>query len=154
VVADEVRNLAMRAAEAARNTSGLMGDIVNKVKAGEHLVEATNQAFRQVKDGSEKVVELVGEIAAASQEQSQGIEQVNKAVVEMNGVTQKNAASAEELASIMTMFKTNYNHRGHEAVLPKVSWKGKPVAALPEKLRSESRTGRPPSPTRRLCVVG
>jgi methyl-accepting chemotaxis protein len=107
VVADEVRNLAMRAAEAAKNTSGLMGDIVNKVKSGEHLVEVTSQAFKVVKEGSEKVVDLVAEIAAASGEQSQGIEQVNKAVVEMNEVTQKNAASAEELASIMALFKTN-----------------------------------------------
>jgi methyl-accepting chemotaxis protein len=134
VVADEVRNLAMRAAEAAKNTSGLMGDIVNKVKAGKNLVGVTNGAFKQVKEGSEKVVELVAEIAAASQEQSQGIEQVNKAVVEMNEVTQRNAASAEELASIMALFKTN--NQGGDFTLknrnasPRIPRK---IAALPEK---------------------
>ena len=50
---------------------------------------------------------MIGEIAAASQEQSQGIEQVNKAVAEMNSVTQQNAAGAEELASVMAMFRTS-----------------------------------------------
>ena len=106
VVADEVRNLAMRAAEAAKNTSGLMEDIVRKVKNGEKLVGVTNGAFGEIKDSSLKVVNLIGEIAAASQEQSQGIEQVNKAVAQMNSVTQQNAAGAEELASVMAMFRT------------------------------------------------
>lgn len=108
VVADEVRNLAMRATEAARNTSELIDDIVGKVKGGDSLVNVTNDAFQQVTTSSSKVVELMSEIAAASQEQSQGIDQVNRAVAEMNQVTQQNAASAEELASIMSMFKTNY----------------------------------------------
>jgi methyl-accepting chemotaxis protein len=52
-------------------------------------------------------VNLIGEIASASQEQSQGIEQVNKAVAEMNSVTQQTAAGAEELASVMAMFRTS-----------------------------------------------
>jgi methyl-accepting chemotaxis protein len=106
VVAGEVRNLAMRAAEAARNTSGLMGEIVSKVKQGEKLVGQTNSAFKQLSASSEKVVVLVGEIASASKEQSQGIAQVNTAVLEMNRVTQQNAASAEELAAAMAMFRT------------------------------------------------
>jgi len=106
VVANEVRNLAMRAAEAARSTTGLMEDIVKKVKNGQNLVDLANEAFDKVTDRSKKVVNLVGEIAAASQEQSQGIDQINKAVAEMNSVTQQNAASAEELASIMAMFRT------------------------------------------------
>jgi hypothetical protein len=107
VVADEVRNLAMRAAEAARSTSGLMEDIVKKVKNGEILVDQANEAFGEVTGSSQKTVNLVSEIAAASQEQSQGIDQVNKAVAEMNQTTQHNAASAEELASIMALFRTN-----------------------------------------------
>lgn len=108
VVAEEVRNLAIRAAEAAGNTSGMMEDIVTKVKAGERLVEVTNSAFKKVGASSEKVVVLMAEIAVASREQSQGIEQVNRAVVEMNGSTQQNAAGAEELAAAMAMFKTNH----------------------------------------------
>jgi methyl-accepting chemotaxis protein len=107
VVADEVRSLALRAADAAKNTSGLMEDIVRKIKNGDNLVGTTNEAFKEITSSSLKVVNLIGEIAAASQEQSQGIEQVNKAVLEMSGVTQRNASGAEELASVMAIFRTH-----------------------------------------------
>ncbi len=106
VVADEVRNLAMRATESARNSSNLIQDIVTKVKGGETLVNVTSTAFSQVTTSSEKVVELMAEIAAASEEQSQGIDQVNSAIAEMNTTTQQNAGNAENLANIMSMFKT------------------------------------------------
>ena len=99
VVADEVRNLAMRAADAAKNTAGLIEGTVKKVNDGSELVTRTNEAFTQVAESSAKVGDLVGEIAAASNEQAQGIEQVNTAVVEMDKVTQQNAANAEESAS-------------------------------------------------------
>jgi methyl-accepting chemotaxis protein len=99
VVADEVRNLAMRAADAARNTADLIEGTVKKVGDGSELVTKTNDAFSQVAESSKKVGELVGEIAAASNEQADGIEQVNKAVTEMDKVVQQNAANAEESAS-------------------------------------------------------
>jgi methyl-accepting chemotaxis protein len=99
VVADEVRNLAMRAADAARNTASLIEGTVKKIKNGSEIVYRTNEAFGKVATGAKKAGELVGEIAAASSEQAQGIEQVNKAVSEMDRVVQKNAASAEESAS-------------------------------------------------------
>ncbi|HOL59114.1 MAG TPA: methyl-accepting chemotaxis protein [Syntrophales bacterium] len=106
VVADEVRNLAMRATESAKNSSTLIEDIVSKVKAGENLVNLTGSAFREVKENSDRVVELVSGIASASQEQAQGIEQVNRAIAEMSMVTQQNAANAESLAQIMSVFRT------------------------------------------------
>ena len=99
VVADEVRNLAMRAAEAARNTADLIEGTVKKVKDGENLVATTNEAFGEVAKNAAKVGELVAEIAAASNEQAQGIGQVNTAVAEMDKVVQQNAANAEESAS-------------------------------------------------------
>jgi len=99
VVADEVRNLAMRAAAAAKNTADLIEGTVKKVKDGEELVKRTNEAFSHVAESAYKVGELVAEIAAASNEQAQGIEQVNTAVVEMDKVVQQNAANAEESAS-------------------------------------------------------
>jgi methyl-accepting chemotaxis protein len=99
VVADEVRNLAMRAADAAKNTADLIEGTVKKVKDGSDLVNTTNEAFTEVANSAAKVGELVGEIAAASNEQAQGIEQVNKAVTEMDKVVQQNAANAEESAS-------------------------------------------------------
>jgi methyl-accepting chemotaxis protein len=107
VVAEEVRNLALRAAEAAKNSSDMMQDIVAKVKNGEKLVTVTYNAFRQVTDSSTKVVHLMGNIVTATQEQSQGIDHINRAVLEMNQTTQENAAGAEELASVMAMFKTD-----------------------------------------------
>jgi methyl-accepting chemotaxis protein len=106
VVANEVRNLALRATESARNTSELIDDIVSKVHDGERLSQATRNDFNEVTSAASKVVALMAEIAAASQEQSQGIGQINKAVNEMSQVTQKNAAAAEELASTMSMFRT------------------------------------------------
>jgi methyl-accepting chemotaxis protein len=99
VVANEVRNLAMRAAEAAKNTAGLIEGTVKKVKEGSELVERTNGAFSEVSKSASKVADLVSEIAAASSEQAQGIDQINKAVTEMDKVTQQNAANAEESAS-------------------------------------------------------
>jgi methyl-accepting chemotaxis protein len=99
VVAEEVRNLAMRSAEAAKGTANLIEGTVKKIKDGSDLVTATNKAFTEVATSASKVGELVSEIAAASNEQAQGIEQVNKAVTEMDKVTQQNAANAEESAS-------------------------------------------------------
>jgi methyl-accepting chemotaxis protein len=99
VVAEEVRNLAMRAADAAKNTSVLIEGTVKKIKDGSNLVIKTNEAFAEVAISASKVGELVGEIAAASQEQAQGIDQINKAVAEMDKVTQQTAANAEESAS-------------------------------------------------------
>ena len=99
VVADEVRNLAMRAAEAAKNTATLIEGTVKKVKEGNHLVEKTNDDFQKVSVSVIKSGELVSEIAAASQEQAQGIGQVSMAVTEMDKVVQQNAANAEESAA-------------------------------------------------------
>jgi methyl-accepting chemotaxis protein len=106
VVADEVRNLAMRATESAKGSSTLISDIVSKVKHGEELVATTSTVFGEVTAGSNKVVDLMGEIAEASKEQSQGIDQVNRAIAEMNVTTQQTAGNAESLSSIMSMFKT------------------------------------------------
>lgn len=99
VVADEVRSLAMRAAEAAKNTAALIEATVNKVKSGTAITERTREIFLNVAQSAEKVSELLGEIAVASDEQKDGIEQVNRAVSEMDKAIQSNAANAEETAS-------------------------------------------------------
>jgi len=99
VVAEEVRNLALRSAKAAKGTADLIESTVTKVKKGSDLVTETDTAFIKVAESSFKVGELVAEIAAASNELAQGIEQVNKAVCDMDRVTQHNAAASEESAS-------------------------------------------------------
>lgn len=99
VVADEVRNLAMRSADAAKNTSSLIEHIGKKIKDGSSLVLETNENFVEVAEATSKVGELVGAISSASAEQAQGIEQLNRAVMEMDKVVQQTAAGAEESAS-------------------------------------------------------
>lgn len=99
VVADEVRNLAMRAAEAARGTADLIDNTIKAVQKGNSLTVSTQKAFLENINISVKVGELISEIAAASHEQADGIEQVNKAVSEMDRVVQGVAANAEESAS-------------------------------------------------------
>jgi len=99
VVADEVRNLAMRAAEAAKNTSGMIENTIRVVKKSNELTILTQEAFKENVEVAGSVGALVDEIAMASQEQSEGIRQINTAVSEMNKVIQSNAANAEESAS-------------------------------------------------------
>ncbi len=99
VVAEEVRSLAMRAAEASRNTAALIEGTVSRVRAGSDLVSRSSAAFADVSENAARVGELITSIAAASREQSQGIGQVTSAVVDMDKVTQSNAANAEESAS-------------------------------------------------------
>jgi methyl-accepting chemotaxis protein len=98
VVADEVRNLAMRAAESAKNTETLIAATMEKVSQGAERMKKNNAIFQQVSDISRKVRTLVADIAASSVQQDDGIEQISRAVHEVDGVTQKNAAHAEESA--------------------------------------------------------
>jgi len=99
VVADEVRNLAMRAAEAAKNTNNLIEGTVKAVRRGGELTNLTQEAFKENAAIAGKIGQLIDEIASASEEQAQGIGQINTAVAEMDKVTQATAASAEESAS-------------------------------------------------------
>jgi methyl-accepting chemotaxis protein len=101
----------MKATQAAKNTSTLIEDIVKKVHTGEQLANGTSEAFRAVATSSTKVVSLMEEVAAASREQAQGIEQINSAIAGMSKTTQQNAASSEELASIMAIFKTDIGNK-------------------------------------------
>ncbi|MBF0450358.1 MAG: CHASE3 domain-containing protein [Candidatus Magnetomorum sp.] len=98
VVAGEVRSLALRSAEAANSTASLIEGNVNKIRAGSELVGKADEAFSEVAGIASKVAKLVGEIAAASDEQTQGIEQINKALTEMEDVTQQNASSTQNLS--------------------------------------------------------
>ena len=100
VVAEEVRNLARRAAEAAKNTSGLIAKILESVKTGSDLTKSTHEAFKKNMEAVDKVSGLVEDIASANQEQAEGIAQINTALQQMDTVTQKNSTLAENLASV------------------------------------------------------
>ena len=99
VVADEVRNLAMRSADAAKNTANLIENTIVTVKNSRDLTEQTQEGFKANVEISNKIGQLIDEIAAASSEQAQGIGQIGKAVAEMDKVVQQTAANAEESAS-------------------------------------------------------
>ncbi len=99
VVASEVRNLAGRSATAAKEIKALIQDSVVKVEEGTRLVDESGKSLNEIVRAVKKVTDIVSEIAAASQEQSSGIEQVNRAVMQMDEVTQQNAALVEEAAA-------------------------------------------------------
>ncbi len=99
VVADEVRNLAQRAARAAGETTNLIEASVDKAKEGTDVAGRVGAALSEIVEDVSKVSGLIGNIAKASEEQAQGVEQVNTAVTQMDKVTQQNAAGAEESAS-------------------------------------------------------
>lgn len=99
VVADEVRSLAQRSAQAAKETAEQIEDSIRKSANGVQISQKVAQSLSEIVDKARKVDELVAEIATASREQSQGIQQVNIAVTQMDKVTQSNAANAEESAS-------------------------------------------------------
>ncbi len=99
VVAEEVRNLAQRAGEAARNTAEMIEAAVKNADGGVEISQEVGSALTEISEGSQKVNDLVSEIAASSDEQAQGIEQINQAVGQMDSATQQAAANAEESAS-------------------------------------------------------
>ena len=99
VVATEVRNLAQRSANAAREIKTLIKDSLDKVEHGTKLVDRSGATLGEIVSGVKKVSDIVAEIAAASDEQASGIEQVNEAVAQMDDATQQNAALVEEAAA-------------------------------------------------------
>lgn len=99
VVASEVRSLAQRSSTAAKEIRELIGTSVERVRSGNELVTRNGDAMAQINQAILRVHDIVGEIASASEEQSRGIEQVNQAISQMDGVTQQNAALVEQAAA-------------------------------------------------------
>ncbi len=99
VVASEVRNLAQRSAAAAKEIKTLIGDSVDKISRGSKLVGQAGVTMDEVVESVKRVTDIMSDIAAASAEQSAGIEQVNQSIIEMDGMTQQNAALVEQAAA-------------------------------------------------------
>jgi methyl-accepting chemotaxis protein len=104
----------MRAAEAAKNTASLIENTVANVNDGADLTSRTNEAFSAVSEKVDKVAELVTHISAASREQAEGIGQINTGVAQIDSMTQRNAANAEELSSASEELSARaYHMRNH-----------------------------------------
>ncbi|MCU4674422.1 methyl-accepting chemotaxis protein [Catenovulum sp. 2E275] len=99
VVAGEVRNLAQRSAEAAKEIKNLIRDSVAKVEDGSALVNESGETLSEIVAAVEKVSQMIADISVASKEQSSGIEQVNKAITQMDEMTQQNAALVEQASA-------------------------------------------------------
>ncbi|MCI1013796.1 MCP four helix bundle domain-containing protein [Herbaspirillum sp. C7C2] len=128
VVASEVRNLAQRSAAAAKEIKALIEDSVEKVTVGARLADQAGTTMSGIVENSRKVTSIIGEISAASVEQTAGIEQINQAIMQMDDVTQQNASLVEEaaaasralqdqadaLAQIVSIFNLGQNAIGYQ----------------------------------------
>jgi methyl-accepting chemotaxis protein len=106
VVAEEVRSLAQRCAHSARETATRIEDAIDKGNRGAEISARVEGSLTQIVEKSRQVSDVIARIAASSEEQNQGIEQANAAAVQMDRVTQGNAASAEESASAATVLQS------------------------------------------------
>jgi len=137
VVADEVRNLAQRAAQASGEITALIEDSVAKAKEGTQVAQQVGQAFSRILNDVSKVTELINGVDRASEEQAQGVEQINTAVSQMDKATQQNAAGAEESASAAEQLSAR------AATVKSIVGE---LAALVGQRASERQTGAPATP--------
>jgi methyl-accepting chemotaxis protein len=106
VVASEVRTLAQRSANAAKDIKDLISDSVTKVESGNELVSQSGDTMQEIVTSIQRVNDIMSEIAAASAEQASGIDEVSKAVTQMDEMTQQNAALVEEAAAAAESMRT------------------------------------------------
>ncbi len=146
VVASEVRSLAGRSAEAAKEIKGLINASVERVEQGTALVDRAGETMTEVVNSIRRVTDIMGEISAASSEQSAGVSQVGEAVMQMDQVTQQNAAlveqmaaaasslktQAQELVQVVAVFKLSQDHHAAPPIAPFRSAPHAPVSAPPK----------------------
>lgn len=165
VVASEVRSLAQRSAVAAKEIKVLIQDSLRKVDAGSGLVNRSGETLQGIVGSVKRVTDIVGEIAAASGEQSTGIEQVNTAMTQMDQVTQSNSAQTEELSataqslseqaahlmelvSTFTLSQDGKNQRERQVFQPHAASSLKPAQQLNPALHASSGAHAPAKPVR------
>jgi methyl-accepting chemotaxis protein len=130
VVASEVRTLAQRAAQAAKNIKAVIAASVGKVEDGSKLVQSAGAAMHEIVAQVNRVSAIIGEIAAASKEQSDGIQQVNQAVTQIDQITQQNAALAEEATAAARSLEEQSDALVHAVSVFKIA--GEPSGATRE----------------------
>jgi methyl-accepting chemotaxis protein len=130
VVASEVRNLAQRSAAAAKEIKTLIGDSVEKIGRGSKLVGEAGVTMEEVVDSVKRVTDIMSDIANASAEQSAGIEQVNLSIIEMDGMTQQNAALVEQAAAAFQSLQDQAAELQRVVSIFKLAEGEEPVAAV------------------------
>jgi methyl-accepting chemotaxis protein len=167
VVAAEVRNLAQRSAAAAKEIKSLISNSVEQVEIGSKLVGQAGVTMEDVVESVKRVTDIMGEITAASQEQSAGIAQVNQAIIEMDSVTQQNAALVEEaasaaqslqdqaadVASVVSVFKLDPAYHATKAA-PAQTLHVAEVTKLKPRAKQATIPQAPPRAMPKLAVVG
>ncbi|MYM67356.1 methyl-accepting chemotaxis protein [Pseudoduganella sp. FT55W] len=143
VVATEVRNLAQRSSTAAREVKSLIDESVAKIHAGTQLVEHAGSTMRDIVQSVKQVSDMVGAITLASDEQRQGIEEVNRAIAQMDQVTQQNAALVEHAAGEVEVLQEQAAHLNHAVSVFKTQrdgWHAQPArgAAAPSGARASA----------------
>ena len=128
VVAAEVRSLAKRSADAAQEIKALIGDSVTKVEAGSSLVQQAGSTMNDIVDSIRHVTNIMGEITAASADQTAGIERVGSAIDEMNQVTQQNAALVEQAAAAAQSLQDQAQHLEQVVSTFKINESNSPLA--------------------------
>ncbi|NBV17467.1 MAG: methyl-accepting chemotaxis protein [Janthinobacterium sp.] len=150
VVASEVRNLAQRSAGAAKEIKILIDDSAEKTERGTRLVGQAGVTMGEVVDSVRRVTDIMSEIASASQEQSAGIEQVNLAIIEMDGMTQQNAALVEQAAAAAQSLQDQAAELAHVVSIFKlVEGEEKPAAYVPAPVAAAPVAVRKPAPALR-----
>ncbi len=159
VVASEVRTLAQRSANAAKDIKGLISDSVQKIESGNSLVGKSGETMRDIVAAIKRVNDIMAEIAAASAEQSQGIQEVSTAVMQMDEMTQQNAALVEEAAAAaeslqsqadqlnrnVAKFKLSQSETSGFAATPKAS-------SIPKLQTSKSQPSKPKASPKKLSA--
>ncbi|MBT2145212.1 MULTISPECIES: methyl-accepting chemotaxis protein [unclassified Rhodanobacter] len=138
VVATEVRSLAQRSAGAAKEIKALINDSAEKVRCGSELVNQSGKALAEIVESVKKVTDIVAEIAAASHEQSAGIDQVNNAVMQMDEMTQQNAALVEEAAAAARAMHEQAGELTQQVGFFQLNGSGAAPAASPAPTRAKS----------------
>jgi methyl-accepting chemotaxis protein len=149
VVASEVRSLAQRSAESAKEIRGLIESSVNRVEAGARLVEQAGKTMDELVGSVKKVAEIMTEIASASHEQSSGIEQINKAITQMDTVVQMNASLVEEATAAATSMASHANGLARAVAQFRIEEGAAPMASAHPLPRSDSAPRRPAAVTER-----
>ncbi|HWX00620.1 methyl-accepting chemotaxis protein [Collimonas sp.] len=148
VVAAEVRNLAQRSAQAAKEIKELIGDSVSKVDGGSELVSRAGQTMDEIMQAVKRVTDIMAEVTVASEEQSSGIEQVNQAVTQMDQVTQQNAALVEQVAAAASSLEGQAQRLQDAVSVFQVGAVASQVLPAPAAIRTGARRAPAPSATR------